>query len=69
MPPSGLDQETIKRIFKESLSETLYENRELFEEIFKEIFEDLALSDAIREGRQTEKVSREEIFKTLEQSQ
>gem|GEM_PF-677537 len=69
MSPIETDQETIKRIFKESLTEALHENRQLFEEIITDVFEDLALSEAIKEGRETEKVSREEIFRTLEQSQ
>ena len=47
----------------------MHENRQLFEEIITDVFEDLALSEAIKEGKETEKVSREEIFRTLEQSQ
>ncbi|EFI33371.1 conserved hypothetical protein [Desulfonatronospira thiodismutans ASO3-1] len=69
MSPIETDHETIKRIFKESLAETLHENRQLFEEIITDVFEDLALSEAIKEGKETEKVSREEIFRTLEQRQ
>ncbi|RQD65510.1 MAG: hypothetical protein D5R98_02840 [Desulfonatronovibrio sp. MSAO_Bac4] len=69
MSPIETDQETIKRIFKESFNETLHENRKLFEEIITDVFEDLALSEAIREGRETEIVSREKIFRTLEQGQ
>ena len=66
MSPIESDHEMIKKIFKESLTETLHENREL-EEIISDVFEDLALSEAIKEGRGTEKVSRDEIFRTLEQ--
>mgnify|MGYP006296168095 CR=1 FL=1 len=67
MPPIESDHETIKRIFKESITETLYENRELLEELIADVFEDLALAEAIKEGRETERVSRDEIFRTLEQ--
>lgn len=67
MSPIDNDHETIKRIFKESLTETLNENRELLEEIISDVFEDLALSEAIKEGRETKEVSRKEIFRTLEQ--
>lgn len=67
MTPIQTDQETIKRIFKESLTEILHENRELFEEIISDVFEDLALAEAIKEGRETREVSREEVFQTLEQ--
>jgi len=69
MSPLENNDEKIKRIFKESLTETLHENRGLFEEIIADVFEDFALSEAIREGRQTQKVTRDEIFGTLEQGQ
>ena len=69
MNPISTDHESMKKIIKESLTETLYENRELFQEIFTEIFEDIALGEAIEQGRQTKAVTREEIFKTLEQDQ
>ncbi len=55
MSPIENDQETIKRIFKESLTETLHENRELLEEIISDVFEDLALSEAIKQGREKKK--------------
>ena len=67
MSPIENDHEAIKRIFKESLTETLHENRELLEEIFSDVIEDLSLSEAIKKGRETKEVSREEIFRTLEQ--
>lgn len=66
MSPIESDHETIKRIFKESLTEALHENRELLEEIISDVFENIALSEAIKEGRETKEVSREEIFRTLE---
>ncbi len=69
MIPVETDRETIKKIFKESLAETLHENRQLFEEIIADVLEDLAMAEAIREGRQTRKINRDEIFKTLEQNQ
>jgi DNA gyrase/topoisomerase IV subunit B len=62
-----LDQQTIKRLFKESITEALYENKGFFEEILSEILEDLALSEAIRQGRETEMADRETVFRTLEQ--
>ena len=54
MSPIESDHETIKKIFKESLTETLHENRQLFEEIITDVFKDLALSEAIKEGRETD---------------
>jgi len=35
-------------------------------EVFAEVLEDLALAEAIREGQQSERVSRDEILDILE---
>jgi DNA gyrase/topoisomerase IV subunit B len=60
------NSEAIKRALKEALAETLYEQRDLLHEIFAEVLEDFALAEAIREGRQTERVERGEVFDALE---
>ena len=66
MVQAGLSEDTLKKLFKEALTETLQEQRELLHDVFAEVLEDIALAEAIREGQRTEKVAREEIFKTLE---
>ena len=50
---------------KEALTETFAEERDLFREVVVEALEDFALAEAIGEGQQTEKVSRERILDTL----
>ena len=66
MAQTNLTEDTLKKLFKEALAETLQEQRELLHEVFSEVLEDIALADAIQEGQQTEKVAREEIFRVLE---
>lgn len=66
MIQTNLTEDTLKKLFKEALAETLQEQRELLHEVFSEVLEDIALADAIREGQQTEKVTRDEIFRVLE---
>jgi hypothetical protein len=51
---------------KQALKETLHEQRGLLHEVFAEVLEDFALAEAIREGRQTERVERDEVFDVLE---
>lgn len=65
MMQNRFDQETLKKVFKEALAETLQEQRELLHDVFVEVLEDIALAEAIREGQQTEKVDRNEIFRVL----
>jgi acetyl-CoA acetyltransferase len=66
MTQTGLSEGALKKLFKEALTETLQEQRELLHDVFAEVLEDIALGEAIREGQQTEKVAREEIFRALE---
>jgi hypothetical protein len=63
MMQNQFDEEILKKVLKEALAETLQEQRELLHEVFAEVLEDVALAEAIREGRQTEKVDRDAIFK------
>lgn len=60
------NNEAMKQALKEALVEALHEQRELLYEIFAEVLEDFALTEAIREGRQTEHTERTEVFDILE---
>jgi hypothetical protein len=60
-----LDDGSFKKVLKEALAETLQEQRELLHEVFTEVLEDFALAEAIREGKKTKHVPREEVFRTL----
>lgn len=66
MARTGSDNEAFKEILKEALVETLHEQRGLLHEVFAEVLEDFALTEAIREGRQTGEADRDEVFGVLE---
>lgn len=66
MTTTELRSPDFKQLLKEALAETLREQRGLFHEIFAEVLEDMALAEAIRQGRETEPVSRDAIFQALE---
>jgi len=66
MAQAGLSESALKKLFKEALTETLQEQRELLHDVFAEVLEDIALAEAIRKGQQTEQVAREDIFRSLE---
>ncbi len=66
MAQADPNNDAMKQALKEALTETLNEQRELLREVFAEALEDFALAEAIREGRQTERVERGEIFDVLE---
>ena len=66
MDTTDLHNDVFMQVLKEALAETLHEQRDLLHEIFAEVLEDMALAEAIREGRQTERIERDEVFKVLE---
>ncbi|WP_373528767.1 hypothetical protein [Nostoc sp.] len=61
----NFDEEKIKQLFKTALTEVIQEQKEVFADLLAEIIEDIALEKAIKEGEDTETVSREAIFKIL----
>ena len=66
MAQADPNNEAMKQALKEALTETLHEQRQLLREGFAEVLEDFALAEAIREGLQTERVERDEVFDVLE---
>jgi predicted RNase H-like HicB family nuclease len=65
MAHSDPNNEAINQSLKEALTETLHEQRQPLHEVFAEVLEDYALAEAIREGRQTEHVERDEVFEDV----
>ena len=49
MAQTELNESTLKKLFKEALTETFQEQRELLHQLFAEAMEDVALEEAIRE--------------------
>lgn len=60
-----LDRAELKQLLKESLAETFIEQRELLHDVFQEVIEDISMISAIREGQQSERIDRREIFDIL----
>ena len=66
MAQAELSEAALKQLLKEAFTEMLQEQRHLLHEVFAEVLEDIALAEAIREGQQTAKAAREDIFSILE---
>ncbi len=64
----NLNENKLKEIFKMAIIELMQEQKEVFSDLFTEIIEDIALEKAIKEGEETENVSREAIFQMLDNS-
>ncbi|MEL6441615.1 MAG: hypothetical protein AAFQ80_20470 [Cyanobacteria bacterium J06621_8] len=61
----NLNEDRIKTLFKEALVEVIEENQELVSSILIDSLEDIGLSRAVEEGETSKTVSRDEIFKVL----
>ena len=59
--------ETLKLLLEEVLIKMIREKREMFYDIFVEAIEDVALGNAIQQGRKNHFVSEERIFAILEE--
>ncbi|BAY48576.1 hypothetical protein SAMD00079811_62020 [Scytonema sp. HK-05] len=66
MAEISLDENKLKEILKTAIVEVIQERKEIFSDLLAEIIEDIALEKAIKEGENTESVSREAIFKILD---
>jgi len=65
MADISIPEDSLRALVKEALIEAIDERRELFHEVVAEALEDIALGEAIREGRAGEFASREEVFTAL----
>jgi hypothetical protein len=60
-----INEKQAKELLKEVLIELMEEKRDLFLEVMLEAIEEIGLANAIREGRQNEFVSEEQIIAIL----
>jgi hypothetical protein len=65
MPEINLDEIKLKELLKTAIVEVFQEQKEVLYDLLAEIIEDIALERAIKEGENTETVSREAIFQIL----
>jgi Asp-tRNA(Asn)/Glu-tRNA(Gln) amidotransferase C subunit len=65
----NLTESQLKQVIKLAILEIFQEQRETISEIFTEALEDMAMSQAIEEGKETEPVSRDRIFQILKDNE
>lgn len=69
MTTTTFDEEKLKDLLKTALVEALEEHRDLVQDIVEEAMEDIALARAIEQGLGGEPVSRDEVFRILEDAE
>ena len=61
-----MDEDRLKKVFKEALVEMLEEKQSLFHDIVVEAMEDIALSNAIQKGQNSGTATKKEVFDILD---
>lgn len=61
-----IDDSRLKQLLKEAVIEALEEKKNIFHDLIVEAMEDTALVHAIKEGEDTETISKQEILTILE---
>lgn len=62
MPDITVSEAALRALMKDALADALDARRDLLREVVAEALEDAALAEAIRAGRDTPLVSRDEVF-------
>ncbi len=57
------NEDQLKAVFKAALIEVIEEKKDLFQELLEDAIEEIAMVRAIEEGRKSDSISREELFK------
>ncbi|NES96394.1 MAG: hypothetical protein F6K32_14405 [Desertifilum sp. SIO1I2] len=66
MTEIALNSDQFKEVLKATILKLFHENREEFSQLLSEIIKDIAMEQATQEGKATESVSRDDIFRILE---
>lgn len=61
----AITQNDIKPLIKETLNEMISDNKEEIRELISKAIEDIALANAVKEGRKAEYVCEKKIMKIL----
>ena len=61
-----LNEAALKALFKKVLIQTLYEHRSHRREVPPDALEDVRMTEAIRRGRRTERVTRDAALRALD---
>jgi hypothetical protein len=69
MVAPAIDEVRLKEALKAALLEVIEERSDLLRDIVAEVIEDIALARAIREGEESELVSREDVFGILDSTE
>ena len=66
MPQVSISEDALRQMLRQAVAEALDDRRDLLHDVVAEVIEDVALTEAVRQGRETERASRAEVFAALD---
>lgn len=62
----SISEDALRQMLRQAVADPLDDRRDLLHDVVAEVIEDVALSEAVRQGRETERGSRAEVFAALD---
>lgn len=66
MPQVSISEDALRQLLRQAVADALDDRRDLLHDVVAEVMEDVALAEAIRQGRESERVSRSNVFDALD---
>lgn len=61
-----VSEESLRRLLRQAVADALDDRRDLLRDVIAEVLEDVALTEAVRSGLETDRVDRAEVFAALD---
>ena len=66
MSQVSISEDALRQLLRQAVADALDDRRDLLHDVVAEVMEDVALAEAVRQGRETERVSRADVFAALD---
>ena len=65
MAQISISEDALRQLLRQAVAAALEDRRDLLRDIVADVIEEVALGEAIRQGRETERASRDEVVAAL----
>ena len=66
MPHVSISEDALRQMLRQAVADALDDRRDLLHDVLTEVLEDMALTEAIRQGQETERVDRADVLAALD---
>ena len=61
-----VSEDALRQMLRQAVAEALDDRRDLLHDVLMEVLEDVAFAEAVRQGRETDRVDRADVFAALD---